>query len=64
MNDAMAQWRETLTGKPAPISREGLAAHYDFDGSLNDISGKYQHGRTLKGDPAFRSGAGEPIRRL
>ena len=56
VNDAMARWRETLTGKPAPISRDGLSAHYDFDGSLNDISGKYQHGRTVKGDPGFGPG--------
>ena len=56
VNDAMARWRETLTGKSAPISREGLSAHYDFDGSLNDISGKYQHGRTVKGDPGFGPG--------
>jgi hypothetical protein len=56
VNDAMARWRETLTGKAAPISRDGLAAHYDFDGSLNDISGKYQHGRTMKGDPSFGPG--------
>lgn len=54
--DAMAQWRGTLAGKPVSIDRDGLSAHYDFDGSLNDISGKYQHGRTLKGDPAFGPG--------
>ncbi|HYI93134.1 MAG TPA: DUF1553 domain-containing protein [Bryobacteraceae bacterium] len=53
---ALAQWRATLTGKAAPIERDSLSAHYDFDGSLNDISGKYQHGRTLKGDPGFGPG--------
>jgi len=56
VTSAMAQWRATLTGKPAPIVREGLRTHYDFDGSLNDISGRYQHGRTLKGDPGFGPG--------
>ena len=52
----MAQWRATLAGKPVPITREGLTAHYDFDGSLTDSSGGYQHGRTLKGDPGFGAG--------
>lgn len=56
VTDAMALWRSSLAGKAAPISREGLTAHYDFDGSLADISGKYQHGRTLKGDPGFGPG--------
>jgi hypothetical protein len=56
VTDAMTRWRETLAGKPAQISREGLTAHYDFDGSLADISGKYQHGRTVKGDPGFGPG--------
>jgi mono/diheme cytochrome c family protein len=54
--DAMTQWRATLTGKPVPINREGLTAHYDLDGSLTDVSGAYQNGRTLKGDPGFGPG--------
>jgi len=54
--DAMAAWRATLTGKPVPVNRDGLTAHYDFDGSLTDTSGGYQHGRTLKGDPGFGQG--------
>lgn len=56
VTNAMAQWRSTLAAKPAPIATEGLTAHYDFDGSLNDISGRYQHGRTVKGDPTFAPG--------
>jgi hypothetical protein len=54
--DEMAVWRSTLTSKPAPIPQDGLTAHYDFDGSLTDSSGRYQHGRTVKGDPGFGSG--------
>jgi hypothetical protein len=54
--DGMAAWRETLTGKPAMTPVQGLMAHYSFDGSLVDSSGRYQHGRTLKGDPTFSSG--------
>jgi len=56
VTEVMQKWRATLAGKPVPISHERLSAHYDLDGSLNDISGKYQHGRTLKGDPGFGPG--------
>lgn len=56
VTDSLAKWRAALTSKPAPISREGLTAHYDFDGSFTDTSGKYQHGRTLQGDPGFGPG--------
>jgi hypothetical protein len=52
----LAKWRDTLAGKPASFVREGLVAHYDFDGSLVDSSGGYQHGRMLKGDATFGSG--------
>jgi hypothetical protein len=52
----IAAWRATLTSKPVPIPRDGLVAHYDFDGSLTDVSGRYQNGRTLKGDPSFSAG--------
>lgn len=50
------EWREFLAGKPATLLREGLVAHYDFDGSLTDTSGGYRHGRTLNGDPVFGPG--------
>ncbi len=56
VTDALAAWRGGLTAQPAATSREALAAHYDFDGSLNDISGGYRHGRTLAGDPTFANG--------
>ena len=52
----LEQWRKSLAGKAAMIDREGLVAHYDFDGSLSDSSGGYQNGRTLKGDPTFGAG--------
>ena len=54
--EEIAAWRANLVSKPAPIPRDDLTAHYDFDGSLADSSGRYQHGRTLKGDPAFAAG--------
>ena len=34
----------------------GLAAHYELDGSFSDISGRYQHGRTVRGEPTFDAG--------
>ena len=40
----------------APIDGDGLAAHYELDGSFSDISGRYQHGRTIAGDPTFDVG--------
>jgi hypothetical protein len=54
--DPLGKWRDSLAGQPAALHREGLVAHYDFDGSLTDTSGGYQHGRTLRGDPVFGAG--------
>ena len=49
-------WEKGLLGKLAVATTKGLLAHYDFDGSLGDSSGHYQHGRTAKGDPTFGGG--------
>ena len=49
-------WEQGLQGKLAVAPLKGLLAHYDFDGSLSDSSGRYQHGRTVKGDPTFGAG--------
>ncbi len=51
-------WEEEQADKPRPRSdASGLIAHYSFDGSLEDISGHYQHGRITKGEPGFVAGA-------
>jgi hypothetical protein len=43
-------WQQTAAARmPAP-TREGLIAHYEFDGSLVDSSGNYHHGRSLRDD--------------
>ena len=34
----------------------GLVAHYELDGNFSDISGRYQHGQTVVGDPTFDAG--------
>jgi hypothetical protein len=50
------QWEQTLASAPLPLETEALAAHYDLDGSFADGSGRYQHGRTIAGDPTFDAG--------
>jgi hypothetical protein len=49
-------WEKNYLGKTAESPRNGLITHYEFDGSLSDLSGRYQHGRTISGDPTFGSG--------
>jgi Protein of unknown function (DUF1553)/Concanavalin A-like lectin/glucanases superfamily/Protein of unknown function (DUF1549) len=51
-----AQWEQTVTSRATPIEAAGLAAHYELDGNFSDISGKYQHGTTVTGDPTFEEG--------
>jgi len=51
-----AEWEKTLTGQMPPIDSEGLVAHYELDGSFSDISGRFQHGRMVTGDPTFETG--------
>jgi Protein of unknown function (DUF1553)/Protein of unknown function (DUF1549)/Concanavalin A-like lectin/glucanases superfamily/Planctomycete cytochrome C len=57
------EWEASVAGKlelAAPdlqdIDRKGLSAHYELDGSFSDISGRFQHGRTVTGDPTFEVG--------
>lgn len=49
-------WRRTRSASmPAP-SRDGLIAHYEFEGSLVDTSGGYRHGVTARGEVIYSSG--------
>ena len=48
------EWEKTLPAAAGETS--GLTAHYELDGSFSDISGRYQHGRTVRGDPTFEAG--------
>jgi hypothetical protein len=52
-----AEWEKTLTERTALPATDRLIAHYELDGNFSDISGRYQHGRTLRGDPTFDPGA-------
>ncbi|HET7216819.1 MAG TPA: DUF1553 domain-containing protein [Vicinamibacterales bacterium] len=49
-------WERSVASSPLPLETEGLIAHYELDGSFSDISGRYQHGRTVAGDPTFDPG--------
>ncbi len=50
------EWEKTQAGKPVTGEIDGLTAHFELDGSFSDISGRYQHGRTVVGDPTFETG--------
>jgi mono/diheme cytochrome c family protein len=50
-----AAWEATLPERAARAG-EGLVAHYELDGSFSDISGRYQNGRSVTGDPTFDPG--------
>ncbi len=56
VRSAQEEWEKAFVGKAAASPRDGLTAHYELDGSLSDISGRYQHGHTVKGDPTFGAG--------
>ncbi len=49
-------WAKQFIGTVAVAPREGLMAHYEFDGSLSDASGHYLHARRLQGNPDFPAG--------
>ncbi len=51
-----AAWEKTVAEASAPVVTEALVAHYELDGSFSDLSGRYQHGRTVRGDPTFEVG--------
>jgi mono/diheme cytochrome c family protein len=50
------EWETVVTAKPAEPDVAGLVAHYELDGNFSDVSGRYQHGRTVVGDPTFDAG--------
>jgi hypothetical protein len=50
------KWEKSLAGKIAASPRNGLSAHFELDGSFSDVSGRYQNGRAVGGDPTFGSG--------
>jgi mono/diheme cytochrome c family protein len=53
---AQSEWERTVAESFAAVPAEGLTAHYELDGNFSDLSGRYQHGRTITGDPTFDAG--------
>ncbi len=49
---AQAEWEKSYRA-PALVT-SGIVAHYEFDGSLADVSGRYQYGRSA--EPNFGGG--------
>ena len=51
----VTEWYEAWKKQPhfTAASREGLLAHYEFDGSLADSSGRYQHGKSLRDEGSY-----------
>jgi mono/diheme cytochrome c family protein len=50
------EWEKGAAEKMTQPDAAGLLAHYELDGNFSDISGRYQHGRTIVGDPTFDPG--------
>ena len=50
------EWEKTVAEKAAEPDVTGLIAHYELDGNFSDISGRYQHGKTVTGEPTFDAG--------
>jgi hypothetical protein len=52
-----AEWERAALAKFTVLAREGLSAHYEFDGSLADSSGHYRYGRVTHGDLTYSNAA-------
>lgn len=53
------EWEQALpplVPRGLDVDADGLVAHYELDGSFSDISGRFQHGRMITGDPTFDAG--------
>ena len=54
---AQAEWEKAEIARVGPAVRDGLVAHYEFDGNLTDSSGHYQYGRVVHGDLTYSNAA-------
>jgi len=52
-----SEWESGEMAHAGPAVRDGLVAHYEFDGNLSDSSGHYQYGRLMHGDLTYSNGA-------
>ena len=55
---AQREWEKTLSHGAARSEpgTDALIAHYELDRNFSDISGRFQHGRMVTGDPTFEVG--------
>ena len=56
LESLQTDWERTRLASLSQPTRAGLAAHYEFDGGLSDVSGHYRYGRVLKGDLTYSPG--------
>ncbi|MDE3195379.1 MAG: DUF1553 domain-containing protein [Acidobacteriota bacterium] len=52
-----AEWEKTQLATMDAATHNGLAAHYAFDGNLDDSSGGYRYGRLVHGDLTYSNAA-------
>jgi hypothetical protein len=52
----MAEWEKTRLETLTPSPRRGLVAEYDLNGNFNDLSGRYHHGRVVRGEVSYGPG--------
>jgi len=51
------EWQKTGLANIAEPPREGLTAHYPFEGDLADASGHYHDGKTVRGEVVYDDGS-------
>ena len=51
----LADWEAVARGTIPRANGEGLEAHFEMEGGFADSSGKYRHGRVMRGEPLFRT---------
>ena len=49
-------WRRRAGETIPRAPRDGLEGHYEMEGGFADSSGRYRHGRVMRGEPLFRKG--------
>src|SRR5262249_8875122 len=53
VNKALLDWTRSTQLSDGP---HGALAHYELDGSFDDMSGNYRHARSVSGNPGFGGG--------
>src|SRR5262249_20928966 len=53
----VAEWEKTRLATLPEAPRRGLLAHYELDGTLADASGRYRHGKVVRGEVLYGTGS-------